>query len=76
MAFELVSKGGAGHTSVLYTDARTSERIDHYAELMPSCRVLINSPSSQGGIGDLYNFKLRTVIIIRLRFLGRKRCIR
>ena len=58
MAFELVSKGGAGHTSVLYTDPRTSERIDHYAELMPSCRVLINSPSSQGGIGDLYNFKL------------------
>ncbi len=58
MAYELVSKGGAGHTSVLYTDARTSERINHYAELMPSCRVLINSPSSQGGIGDLYNFKL------------------
>ena len=58
MAYELVSKGGAGHTSVLYTDPRTSERIDHYAELMPSCRVLINSPSSQGGIGDLYNFKL------------------
>ena len=58
MAYELVSKGGAGHTSVLYTDPRTSDRIDMYAELMPSCRVLINSPSSQGGIGDLYNFKL------------------
>ena len=58
MAYELVSKGGAGHTSVLYTDARTSERIDHYAELMPSCRVMINCPSSQGAIGDLYNFRL------------------
>ena len=43
---------------VLYTDARHSERIDTYAKKMPSCRVLINSPSSQGGIGDLYNFKL------------------
>ena len=58
MAFELVSKGGAGHTSVLYTDERRKERIDAYAEKMPSCRVLINSPSSQGGIGDLFNFKL------------------
>ena len=58
MAYEMVSKGGAGHTSVLYTDARSQERINHYAEKMPTCRVLINSPSSQGGIGDLYNFKL------------------
>ena len=57
-AYELVLKGGAGHTAVLYTDERTSERIDHYAEKMPTCRVLVNSPSSQGGIGDLYNFKL------------------
>ncbi len=58
LAYELVLKGGAGHTSVLYTDERAKERIDHYSELMPTCRVLINSPSSQGGIGDLYNFKL------------------
>ncbi len=58
MAYELVNKGGAGHTSVLYTDARKSDRINAYAEKMPTCRVLINSPSSQGGIGDLYNFKL------------------
>ena len=58
MAYEMVSKGGAGHTSVLYTDARSQERINNYAEKMPTCRVLINSPSSQGGIGDLYNFKL------------------
>ncbi len=58
MAYELVSKGGAGHTAVLYTDERSKERIDKYAEKMPACRILINSPSSQGGIGDLYNFKL------------------
>ena len=58
MAYELVLKGGAGHTSVLYTDARKSDRINTYAEKMPSCRILINQPSSQGGIGDLYNFRL------------------
>ena len=58
MAYELVRKGGAGHTSVLYTDERKSDRINSYAEKMPTCRVLINSPSSQGGIGDLFNFKL------------------
>ena len=58
MAYELVVKGGAGHTSVLYTDSRTNERIDFYAKKMPTCRLIINSPSSQGAIGDLYNFKL------------------
>ncbi|MBR6301286.1 bifunctional acetaldehyde-CoA/alcohol dehydrogenase [bacterium] len=58
MAHELVLKGGAGHTSVLYTDERKSDRINMYAEKMPSCRILINQPSSQGGIGDLYNFRL------------------
>ena len=57
-AYELISRGGAGHTADLYTDARSQERIDKYAEKMPTCRVLINSPSAQGGIGDLYNFKL------------------
>jgi len=58
MACELVFKGGAGHTAALYTDERKKERIKAYAEKMPACRVLINQPSSQGGIGDLYNFKL------------------
>ena len=57
-AYTLVSKGGLGHTSVLYTDERHKERIDKYSEKMPTCRVLINQPSSQGGIGDLFNFKL------------------
>ena len=58
MTYELVSKGGAGHTADLYTDTRSQERVDRFAEKMPACRVLINSPSAQGGIGDLYNFKL------------------
>ena len=57
-AYHLVIKGGAGHTSVLYTDERKKDRIDMFSEKMPTCRVLINSPSSQGGIGDLFNFRL------------------
>lgn len=69
-AYTLVSKGGLGHTSVLYTDERHKERIDKYSEKMPTCRVLINQPSSQGGIGDLFNFKLEPSLTHRLRFLG------
>ncbi len=58
IALALVHLGGLGHTSVLYTDERKSDRIDFYALKMPTGRILINSPSSQGGIGDLYNFRL------------------
>lgn len=57
-AYTLVDQGGAGHTSVLYTDERYSERIDAFANKLHTSRILINSPSSQGGIGDLYNFRL------------------
>ena len=57
-AHQLVMIGGAGHSAALYTDARVQDRIDFFAKKIPTCRLLINSPSSQGGIGDLYNFKL------------------
>ena len=57
-AYELVVLGGAGHTSVLYTDERKQDRINKFAAKLHTSRILINSPSSQGGIGDLYNFKL------------------
>lgn len=58
IALALVHLGGLGHTSVLYTDDRVQERIDMYANKMPTGRILINSPASHGGIGDLYNFRL------------------
>lgn len=57
-AYQLVMLGGAGHTSVLYTDARISDRIDAFAEKLPTGRIMINCPSSHGAIGDLYNFRL------------------
>ena len=44
MAYELVSKGGAGHSADLYTDTRRQDRVDKFSEKMPACRVLINSP--------------------------------
>ena len=58
MALALINLGGLGHTSVLYTDPRDQTRIDFFANKMPTGRLLINSPASQGGIGDLYNFRL------------------
>ncbi len=58
MSYELVIKGGAGHTADLFTDERKPDRINYYAEKMPACRILVNSPSSYGGIGDLFNFRL------------------
>ena len=57
-AHSLVLIGGAGHTSVLYTDTRTQDRINYFSNRLPTGRLLINTPSSQGGIGDLYNFRL------------------
>lgn len=55
----LIADGGYGHTSSLYVDVATAKnRIDEFAERMKTCRILVNTPSSQGGIGDLYNFKL------------------
>ena len=51
--------GGIGHTSVLYTDQdQQKERVDYFGEQMKTARILINTPSSHGGIGDLYNFSL------------------
>ncbi len=58
-ADRLVQDGGFGHTSSLYVDVLTSQdKINAFGERMKTCRILINTPSSQGGIGDLYNFKL------------------
>ncbi len=58
-AERLVADGGFGHTSSLYINEVTEKaKIAEFAERMKTCRILLNTPSSQGGIGDLYNFKL------------------
>ena len=57
-ATQLVADGGYGHTSSLYVNVNEKEKMTKHAAAMKTCRILINTPSSQGGIGDLYNFKL------------------
>ena len=54
----LVTDGGYGHTASLYINTSQTEKIAKYTSAMKTCRILINTPSSHGGIGDLYNFKL------------------
>ena len=57
-AKQLVADGGYGHTSSLYINTAETEKLSKHAATMKTCRILINTPSSHGGIGDLYNFKL------------------
>ena len=58
-AERLVADGGYGHTASVYLNTDTAhEKLDEFARRMKACRILVNTPSAQGGIGDLYNFKL------------------
>lgn len=57
-AKKLIGFGGNGHTSVLYTNKRSMDRINYFGKELNTGRILINTPASQGAIGDLYNFQL------------------
>ena len=58
-AEQLVADGGFGHTSSIYLDEINEKaKLDEFAARMKTCRILVNTPSSQGGIGDIYNFTL------------------
>ncbi len=58
-AEQLIADGGYGHTSSIYLDPQSEQaKLDEFASRMKTCRILVNTPSSHGGIGDLYNFKL------------------
>ena len=58
-AEQLIADGGYGHTSSVYLNPVTArEKLDRFAARMKTCRILVNTPSSHGGIGDLYNFRL------------------
>ena len=58
-AEQLIADGGFGHTSSIYlNEVIAKDKLDVFAERMKTCRILVNTPSSHGGIGDLYNFKL------------------
>ena len=58
-AIKLIDDGGLGHTSSIYINTLTeNKKLEKFYNNMKTCRILINTPSSQGGIGDLYNFKV------------------
>ena len=58
-ADRLIKDGGLGHTSSLYVNVETGQdKIERFRSVMKTCRIVINTPSSHGGIGDLYNFKM------------------
>lgn len=58
-AEQLIADGGYGHTSSIYLNSVSeTAKLDEFAKRMKTCRILVNTPSSHGGIGDLYNFKL------------------
>ena len=58
-AQRLLEDGGYGHTAAVYLSTRTAtDKLDAFAKRMKACRILVNTPSAQGGIGDLYNFRL------------------
>ncbi|KAL0234119.1 hypothetical protein PCE1_001157 [Barthelona sp. PCE] len=58
MAEDYVSRGGIGHTSVLYVEPTETEKIMKFGEALKTGRIIMNSPASQGAIGDLWNFSL------------------
>ncbi len=55
---ERLVQGGLGHTAAIYIDEREKERLNAFSSRMKACRILVNTPAAQGGIGDLYNFRL------------------
>ncbi len=57
-AAQLVADGGYGHTASIYAHPSQTEKLAKHAAAMKTCRILVNTPSAHGGIGDLYNFKL------------------
>ncbi len=70
-AEQLVADGGYGHTSSIYLDAVSDRaKLDEFAARMKTCRILVNTPSSQGGIGDLYNFNLAPSLTLGCGFWG------
>ena len=58
-AEHLVLAGGPGHTASLYVHPAQGEKIAKFQHVMKACRIVINTPSSHGGIGDLYNFGMK-----------------
>ncbi|MDR1425959.1 MAG: bifunctional acetaldehyde-CoA/alcohol dehydrogenase [Rickettsiales bacterium] len=70
-AQNLIELGGNGHTSVLYTNPLNRDRIEYCSGILTTSRILINTPSSQGAIGDLFNFRLEPSLTLGCGSWGR-----
>ncbi|MDR2777838.1 MAG: bifunctional acetaldehyde-CoA/alcohol dehydrogenase [Rickettsiales bacterium] len=70
-AQDLIELGGNGHTSVLYTNPSNGDRIGYYSDILTTSRILVNSPASHGGIGDLFNFRLEPSLTLGCGSWGR-----
>ena len=58
-AEQLIADGGYGHTASIYiNELIRRDVLDEFCERMKTCRIVVNTPSSHGGIGDIYNFRL------------------
>ena len=57
-AARLVEDGGIGHTASIYINENETKKLSQFENTMKACRILVNTPAAQGGIGDIYNFKL------------------
>ena len=76
-AEKLIVDGGYGHTSSIYINEHTEkDKLEEFYLRMKTCRILVNTPSAQGGIGDIYNFKLAPSLTLRMWIVGWKFSIR
>ena len=71
-AEQLVADGGYGHTSSIYVHPAETEKLAKHAAAMKTCRILVNTPSSHGGIGDLYKLQISTISYIGMWIMGWK----
>lgn len=69
-ASRLVNDGGRGHTSSLFVNVNEKEKLEKHENAMKTCRILINTPAAQGGIGDIYNFMLTPSLTLGCGFYG------
>ena len=70
MASQLIRDGGMGHTASLFIDTHETAKMEQHENAMKTCRILINTPAAQGGIGDLYNFKLLPSLTLGCGYYG------
>ena len=60
-AEKLLEFGGLGHSAVIHSENK--ENIDKFSETMKAGRIIVNSPSTHGAIGDIYNTNMPSLTL-------------